>query len=508
MSRARRVWRRATLARYIATLARYTKRIGSIRSFSSAASAPRTFFILALSTGLAVTGGLALPGLGAPAGQAADADISGDKTRSNWLAPVLPAVVSITTVKFVPDPENNGGVRRVDGFGSGFVVEPTGLIVTNRHVIEDATELRVTFRDGMMVPATPVFAGMQIDLALLKVDAGKPLPVLKLADSDKVQIGDPVAAVGNPLGLGGSVSSGIVSGLNRDIMSSAFDNFIQTDAAINHGNSGGPLVNMRGEVIGVDTAIYSPTATSGSIGIGFALPSNDVTFVVDQVLRYGQIRAGWIGLNAQTVTQEIAVAVGLASPRGSIVAGVQANSPAAAAGLKDGDVILKLAAREPADSRALARAIAERAPGDTVPVVVWREGKELTLSVKLGEWQNHPMRGMEHTPAVRTVRADMVDYGLSFGPITEEVRRKLHLERNQAGAVVTQVAIDSPSADSGFRAGDLVLRVQTDEVNGPNTARKALTDAVQQKRPVIIVLVQRPDGFRWLPLVGSYVRPG
>ena len=472
------------------------------------AFSPRTVLVLALSTGLAIAGGLALSGAGALPANAADADITGDNTRSNWLAPVLPAVVSITTVKFVPDPENNGGVRRVDGFGSGFVVEPTGLIVTNRHVIEDATELHVAFRDGTVVPARPVFAGMQIDLALLKVDAGKPLPILRLADSDKVQIGDPVAAVGNPLGLGGSVSSGIVSGLNRDIMSSAFDNFIQTDAAINHGNSGGPLVNMRGEVIGVDTAIYSPTATSGSIGIGFALPSNDVAFVVDQVLRYGQIRAGWIGLNAQTVTQQIAAAVGLAPPRGSIVAGVQANSPAAAAGLKDGDVILKFAAREPADSRALARAIAEKAPGDTVPVVVWREGKELTLSVKVGEWQNHPMRGMQHTPAVRTVRADMIDYGLSFGPITDEVRRKLHLEQNQAGAVVTGVAIDSPSADSGFRAGDLVLRVQTAEVNGPNAARKALDDALQQKRPVIIVLVQRSDGFRWLPLVGSYVRPG
>ncbi len=471
-----------------------------------AASAPRTVLVLVLSAGLSLAGGLALSGAWSRPASADDAAMDG--TRPNWLAPVLPAVVSITTVKFVPDPENNGGVRRVDGFGSGFVVEPTGLIVTNRHVIEDATELRVAFRDGTMVRATPVFAGMQIDLALLKVDAGKPLPILKLADSDKVQIGDPVAAIGNPLGLGGSVSSGIVSGLNRDIMSSAFDNFIQTDAAINHGNSGGPLVNMQGQVIGVDTAIYSPTATSGSIGIGFALPSNDVSFVVDQVLRYGQIRAGWIGLNAQTVTQEIAVAVGLAPPRGSIVAGVQANSPAAAAGLKDGDVILKFAAREPPNSRALARAIAEKAPGDTVPVVVWREGKELTLPVKLGEWQNHPMRGMQHTPAVRTVRADMVDYGLSFGPITEEVRRKLHLDRNQAGAVVTEVAIDSPSADSGFRAGDLVLRVQTAEVTGPTSARKSLTDAVQEKRPVIIVLVQRPDGFRWLPLVGSYARPG
>jgi serine protease Do len=258
----------------------------------------------------------------------------------------------------------------------------------------------------------------------------------------------------------------------------------------------------------VDTAIFSPTATSGSIGIGFALPSNDVSFVVDQVLRYGQIRAGWIGLNAQTVTQEIAAAVGLTPPRGSIVAGVQANSPAAAAGLRDGDVILKFAAREPTDSRALARAIAERAPGDTVQVVVWREGKELTLPVKVSEWQNHPMRGMEHTPAVRTVRADMVDYGLSFGPVTEEARRKLHLDPNQAGALVTQVAIDSPSADSGFRAGDLVLRVQTTEVTGPTGARDILSDAVREKRPVIIVLVQRPDGFRWLPLVGSYVRPG
>ena len=246
----------------------------------------------------------------------------GGNSRHNTIASALPAVVSISTVEFVDDQPGKVPPRRIDGYASGFVVDPSGIIVTNRHVVEGMTEIHATFEDGTDLPAKPLYVGTQIDLALLKVDAGRELPALALGDSDAVQVGDPVVAIGNPLMLGFSASAGIVSGLNRNITSGAFDNFIQTDAAINHGNSGGPLVNRAGQVIGVNTAIYSPTATSGSEGLGFAEPSNDVAFIIDQFRRYGTVRAGWIGVDSQVVTSEIAQAVGMPQAAGVIVAGL------------------------------------------------------------------------------------------------------------------------------------------------------------------------------------------
>ena len=423
--------------------------------------------------------------------------------RPNMLAPVLEAVVSISTVKFVDDQPGKVPPRRIDGYGSGFIVDPAGTIVTNRHVVEGTTNIQAVLEDGTTLPATPLYIAQEIDLAVLKVDAGRRLPALALGNSDSVQVGDPVVAIGNPLMLGFSVSAGIVSGLNRNILSGAFDNFIQTDAAINHGNSGGPLVNSAGKVIGINTAIYSPTATTGSEGLGFAEPSNDIAFIVDQVRRYGTVRAGWIGLDAQTVTPEIARALGMARREGAIVAGLAAKSPARQAGLREGDVVLKLDDREPADSRALARMIAETAPDTTVTLTIWREGLQSTLPVKIAEWKDHATKE-EGGERVVVVRADTVDYGLELAPLNEDVRRELHLNAGQKGAVVSEVAVNSPAADGGFRSGDVVLRVQMEAVDGPDEARQLLVDALKQRRPVIIVLVQRTDGLLWLPLAASF----
>jgi serine protease Do len=454
-------------------------------------------------------------GAGLPA-RAASADLELPMAaRRNWVQPLLPAVVSIATVKFVDDQPGKVPPRRIDGFGSGFIVDPAGTIVTNRHVVEGTTEIRVMLQDGTILPAKPIYMGAQIDLALLKVSSAKPLPTLKFGDSDHVQIGDPVAAIGNPLMLGGSVSSGIVSGLNRDIMSTAYDNFIQTDAAINHGNSGGPLVDMHGDVIGVNTAIFSPTATGGSIGIGFAAPANDAKFVVDQVRRYGTVHAGWLGINAQTVTPLIAQAVNLANARGAIVSGLSSKSPAAEAGLREGDVVLRVGAHDVSDSRALARMITETAPGQPLELQVWRDGRAQSFTATTAEWQNHPMRavagmraagvggvsGSNNTPVVRL---DTVDYGLKFGAITDDTRRRLHLDPGQKGAVVTEVGLNSPAADAEFKTGDLVLRVQVDAVEGPQNAKAMLDGALKQRRPAIIVLVQREDGLRWLPLLAYF----
>ncbi len=454
---------------------------------------------------IGATSMLALPAVSA----APPAEMFSGSTK-NWIAPALPAVVSITTAKFVTDPERGGSLRRAGEFGSGFIIDPTGVIVTNKHVIQGASDVVVILQDQSRLHARPIYIGEAIDLALLKVDARTPLPVLQFGDSDQVQVGDVVAAVGNPLQLGGSASAGIVSGLNRDIMSSAYDNFIQTDAAINHGNSGGPLIDGHGQVIGVNTAIYSPTATSGSIGIGFAAPSNDVKFVVDEILRYGKIQAGWLGLDAQTVTPPIAAGLGAPDLRGSIIAHIQPKSPAMTAGLRIGDVLLKVGDQRPLDSRALARATAETKPDSTVPLSVWREGKELTILAKLGEWQDHPMRGSAAAMAqagggsgqAKMIPEDTRNLGVRFARVSDDVRHKLKLAPEQKGAVVQDVALNSPAADVGIRAGDLVRRVQMSQVDGPEDALRLIKEARAHKLPYVLLLVQRTDGFHWLPVAG------
>ncbi len=424
-------------------------------------------------------------------------------SRSNWIAAALPAVVSILTAKFVGDPEHGMALRRINGYGSGFIVDPGGVIVTNRHVVEGMSDVIVTFHDQRRVRARPIYVGEGIDLALLRVEAHSPLPTLTFGDSDKVEVGDEVAAVGNPLELGGSVSSGIVSGLNRDIHSGPYDDFIQTDAAINHGNSGGPLIDTLGQVIGVNTAIYSPSDTSGSIGIGFAAPSNDVRFVVEEVLRYGRIRAGWLGLDAQTMKPAIAEAIGAPQLRGSIIAHIQKDAPALVAGLRVGDVVTKVGNRTPQDSRALARAVAETPPGGTVAITVWRDGQELTIPVKLGEWQDHPMMGKPNPgQQVAVVREDMQNFGLKLARIGDDVRRKLALDPGQKGAAVASVALNSPATDVGLQAGDVILAVQMKPVDGPEQAQRLLDEAREQKTRYVLLLVQRPNGYHYLPMPG------
>ncbi len=286
----------------------------------------RSNLLVAVGFGLALA---AAP----PASRAATG--TGEMDRADLIAAVMPAVVNVSTVlaRHAPSTRSaqdlpgeiapNAVPPVTHGFGSGFIIDKSGIIVTNRHVVENAIRITVTLQDNTSLTATRIGRLSRADVALLQVKASGPLPTLTLGDSDQLRVGDPVIAIGNPLALGGSVSAGIVSGLNRDIRTTPFDDFIQTDAAINHGNSGGPLFNTRGEVIGINTAIFSPTETGGSIGISFALPINDAKFIIDQTLRYGRVRAGWLGISMQSVTPDIANAIGLGIPRGSIVGSVE-----------------------------------------------------------------------------------------------------------------------------------------------------------------------------------------
>jgi serine protease Do len=362
--------------------------------------------------------------------------------------------------------------------GSGFVVDPAGVIVTNWHVVAGAYEIFVTFADGGRLEAQVLNAARLIDLALLKVDAGKPLPAITWADSNKVQIGDSVLAIGNPLGIGTSVSRGIVSALHRNISDTPYDDFIQTDAAINHGNSGGPLFNLKGEVIGVDSAIISPTAANA--GLGFALPAYQAQFVIDQLKRYGWVRPGWLGLKIQDVTPDIARAIGMSPPRGSIVAWVSDGGPAAKAGLQVGDVIVRFEEDTPPDERALLRDISGSAPGRAVKLGVVRAGHEIELAATLEEWPR--MMWEEVNAPLKVAPPHWIipaDLGIKVSELTDKLREENNLPAGPTGALVIAVGHDTDAARRGLQPGDIIMRIGNVAV-ASQTAVQEQIDAVRK----------------------------
>jgi serine protease Do len=421
--------------------------------------------------------------------------------RAHRIAELLPVVVAITTHKSIPDGTDASGApqtRRAESFGSGFVIDPSGYIATNRHVIEDATDITVTLHDGTALPAKLIGAGNHIDLALLKVEAHKPLPAARWGDSKHVHIGDQVLVIGNPLGVGETVSSGIVSALNRDIMMGPYDDFIQTDAAINHGNSGGPLFDMRGEVIGVNTALFTPNPQGGSVGLGFAIPSNDAQYVLDQLRRFGHTRPGWLGVETQEVTPDIADAIGLDPPHGTIIASPYKDGPAARAGLRDGDVILKFGRETPKDMRALARMV-EQATGETVPLTIWRDGKDQVVPVTITEWTEPPAPdAAKPTPAA--VTSQPPDLGLHTSTLTDDARAKHDLTAAQKGVLLTEIAPNTPASDQGLAAGDIILRVHGAAVTSPQDVQKQIDDARKEGHRHVLLLVSGRDGLHWVAL--------
>ncbi len=425
-------------------------------------------------------------------------------SRTHRIARLLPTVVNISTHKLSTATAADAGAgepRRIEAFGSGFVMDPTGLIVTNRHVIEGAFDVTVTMSDGTSLPAKVRGFGRSIDLALLEVSPPNPLPTVTWGDSDKVRVGDQVMAIGNPLGIGESVSAGIVSAKNRDTLDTPFDDYIQTDAAINHGNSGGPLVDTRGEVIGVNTAIYTPFAQSGSIGIGFAIPANDARAAADQLRQKGHLRLGWLGVRAQDVTPNIADGFGLPLPYGAIVVEVEPDGAAAHAGLQVGDVIVKFGNHVTKDARALARTIANAAIGESGPLVFWRDHKERTVAATVGEWigERPPAEDPVAKPD-RGVHVDRPDLGLQTAEISDELRMKYKLAASQTGVVITGVVPSSAADEIGLDSGDVILRVQQTSVATTADVLARLNEVRAAQRRHVVLLVQDHHGLRWLPL--------
>jgi len=388
--------------------------------------------------------------------------------------------------------------RRAQSLGSGFIVDPSGLVVTNNHVIADADEITVTLQDNTNLKAEVVGRDTKVDLALLRVKPTKPLAFVKFGDSDKTRVGDWVLAIGNPFGLGGTVTAGILSARGRDISAGQYDDFLQTDASINRGNSGGPMFNMDGEVIGVNTAIYSPTG--GSIGIGFAIPANMARPVIEQIKEFGRPRRGWLGVRIQSVTDEIAESLGLDKPRGALIASVNDGGPAQKGGIQPGDVVLSFDGKEITDVRQLPRIVAETPIDKTVKVTVWRKRKEETVDVKVGLLdENEPQQasapGGPADPPV-TVKA----LGLSLSTITPDLRTKFSLADDAAGVVVVDVQNNSPAAEKLVKAGDVIVEVAQEEVKSPAQVADKVEEAKKAGRKSVLMLIDRQGELGWKAL--------
>ncbi len=383
------------------------------------------------------------------------------------------------------------GGEDVTALGSGFIIDATGYVVTNNHVVEDATDIVVTLNDGKDYPAKLIGTDKKTDLALLKIDAGKSLPSVPFGNSDVARVGDWVLAVGNPFGLGGTVTTGIISARSRDIHSGPFDDFLQIDASINKGNSGGPTFNLAGEVIGINSAIYSPNG--GSVGIGFAIPANEAKPVLDALRQHGKVDRGWIGVQIQPVTPEIANSLGLSDAKGTLVTAVQPNGPAAKAAMEQGDVILSFNGQDVAEIRELPRIVAATPAGKPVDVVVWREGERKTLRVTVAQMkdQEQVASAGDTSPDGQSEGSANRALGVQLSALTPDLRQQLGLGGEVTGVVVMDVTEGGPAAKQGLRQGDIIEQVSRSKVSDPAEVDKAVQQALAAKKSAVLLLVNR-----------------
>lgn len=391
--------------------------------------------------------------------------------------------------------------RRATSLGSGFIIDPAGLVVTNNHVIDSADEITVVLHDNTELKAELVGRDTKTDLALLRVKPTKPLTAVIWGDSDKMRVGDWVLAIGNPFGLGGTVTQGIVSARARDINAGPYDDFIQTDASINRGNSGGPMFNLQGQVIGVNTAIFSPTG--GSVGIGFAIPVNLAKNVISQLKDSGKITRGWIGVRIQQVTDDIAKSLGLPKAGGALVSSVTEKSPAADAGIKSGDVITTFAGREVGEMRRLPRMVAETNVGTKAPLGVWRDGKAITLNIKVGELPvDQTEEKAEAAPAEKqapTKSEAIPDLGIKVADLTPALRQRFELDDKAKGVLVIDVDPNSDAAEKGLQPGDLIQEAGQDAVKSAADLGKVAASAKKSSKPLLL-LVERNGDARFVAI--------
>jgi serine protease Do len=504
------------------------------RSASSPAPGARPFGLVRVRSALALAGALVLGAGGAalPILSAPPAFARGPESLADLAATVSDTVVNISATQVMDERrasnepqlepgtpfddlfeeffkrrrQGQGGPaprapheRKSNSLGSGFVIDPSGIIITNNHVIADANDVTVILTDGQKLKAQIIGKDAKVDVAVLRVKPDKPLKAAKFGDSDKMRVGDWVVAVGNPFGLGGTVTAGIVSAVKRNIDSGPYDNYFQTDAAINKGNSGGPLFNMDGEVIGINTAILSPSG--GSIGIGFATPSATVTPVIDQLRKFGETRRGWLGVRIQNVDDTIAETLNLGAVRGALVAGTDEHGPAKAAGLQAGDVILKFDGVEIKESHDLPKIVASAPVGKDVEVVLLRQGKEITKTIKLGRLEDNEKQLAELTvkggaedkpPSANAVERAL---GMEFSSLNDKARQKYAIKAGVAsGVVVSDVDPDSSAAEKHIAAGEVVMEINQEPVRQPADVIKKLEALRKDGKKSALLLVANGQG--------------
>jgi len=383
--------------------------------------------------------------------------------------------------------------RRVNSLGSGFVIDAEGIVVTNNHVIADADEITVIFNDGSKLKAELIGKDSKTDLAVLKVKPDKPLKAVKFGNSEKLRLGEWVIAIGNPFSLGGTVTAGIVSARNRDINSGPYDNYIQTDAAINRGNSGGPLFNLDGQVVGVNTAIISPSG--GSIGIGFAVPAATAVAVIDQLREFKEVRRGWLGVRIQQVTDDIAESLGIKPVRGALVAGIDDKGPAKPAGIEPGDVIVKFDGKDIKEMRDLPKIVGDTPIGKDVPVIVIRKGKEETKTVRLGRLEDVPQQASVKTDApVEDKSVVQKALGLSLSNMSDELRKKHKIKDAVKGVVITAVDANSAASEKRLNVGDVIVKVTDEEVATAADVQKRIDQLKKDGKKTALLLVANTEG--------------
>lgn len=397
-------------------------------------------------------------------------------------------------------PQQQQRVQRA--LGSGFIISPDGVIVTNNHVIDKASKITVTLDDGKQYKAKLLGADPRTDLAVLKIDA-KNLPTLQWGDSDTAEVGDKVIAIGNPFGVGTTVTAGIISARGRDLHNGPYDDFLQVDAAINHGNSGGALINTSGQVIGITAAIYSPN--DGSVGVGFAIPSDMARKIVGELEKDGTIQRGYLGVMIQPVTEDIAQAVGLSDKGGALVSAVTADTPAAKAGLKVGDVILSVDGKDVSTPRDLSLRIAETKPGDKADLTVWRDGGKTSVDVTTASLPDEMQTASAAPTPQEKSPAAVPELGLQVQPIQPDERDQLGLADNQNGVVVTEIDPNSDAADKGLQPGDVILSVNSAPVTSVGDVEKAVKATEKSGHDVALLLIARQgtQQFVALPIKAS-----
>ncbi|WP_308911832.1 DegQ family serine endoprotease [Pseudokordiimonas caeni] len=396
--------------------------------------------------------------------------------------------------------EEEAEPQRAQSLGSGFIIDKAGYVVTNNHVIEDADEITVIIKDGEELPAKVVGRDSKTDLALLKIEDGNDLPFVRWGDSDKARIGDWVMAIGNPFGLGGSVTAGIISARNRPV-GSAYIDFIQTDAPINRGNSGGPLFNMAGEVVGINSAIFSPSG--GNVGIGFAIPSNDARRYIEELKEHGKIRRGWLGVTIEPVTEEIAKSLGLDIKEGAIVNRTFDDSPAKAAGIEAGDIILAWDGKAISDTRSLSQEVARTEVGKPVKVDIIRQGKRMSINVKTGELQDDVAENDNNGPdgprGPNMSDRELVQ-GMELAPLNGDLRGRYRIADDVEGVAIVRVDRRSEAFQAGIRAGTVIMRVNQEPVTSITDVADKIDAAEAEGRESVLLLVHFRGNTVHIPL--------